>query len=163
MIAAVLNRMIAYNGTDTRRVAHALKVFAFAHALSGDMEPRARRTLLLAAILHDIGIHNAERKYQSSAGPYQELEGPPVAREILAAEGVPPETVERACFLIGHHHSYAAVDGEDFQILIEADFLVNIDEDRLPVDAIRTIRDRYFRTAAGRAALTALYGTLSAE
>ena len=41
-----------------------------------------------AAILHDIGIHEAERKHGSSSGRLQELEGPPIARAILEASNV---------------------------------------------------------------------------
>ena len=150
--------MIGYFGTDTRQVAHALKVFALAEALSGGLEAEKRQTLLVAAILHDIGIPNAERKYHSSAGPYQEREGPPVARRILREEGMPAAMTERVCFLIGHHHSYGKIDNSDFQILVEADFLVNMDEDRMPPDAIRSIREKYFKTRAGQAALDSLYG-----
>lgn len=157
MIPAVLDRMIAYFGADVRRVNHALKVFGFAQALSGHLDEKSRRVLLLAAILHDIGIRNAELRYHSSAGKYQELEGPPVAREMLEAEGVPPEEIRRICFLIGHHHTYSDIDGEDYQILVEADFLVNIFEDGLGPDAARTIRDKYFRTDGGLAAISRLY------
>ena len=32
-----------------------------------------------------------------------------------------PPDVERICFIIGHHHTYKAIDGLDFQILVEAD------------------------------------------
>ena len=40
--------------------------------------------------------------------------------------------VERICYLIGHHHTYKDVDGADYQLLLEADFLVNAYEDALP-------------------------------
>ena len=158
IIPSMLSRMIAYFGTDTRRVNHTLKVFGFAQALSGHLDEKSRRILLLAAILHDIGIKNAQLKYHSSAGNYQELEGPPVAREMLGAEGLPPEETERICYLIGHHHTYSAIDGTDYQILIEADFLVNIFEDGLGPDAARTIREKHFRTPGGRAVISRLYG-----
>ena len=39
--------------------------------------------ILPAAYLHDIGIQEAERKYQSTAARYQEELGPPIARDIL--------------------------------------------------------------------------------
>ena len=44
-----------------------------------------------AAVLHDIGIREAERKHGSSAGKYQEVEGPPIARRILEKLSVDPE------------------------------------------------------------------------
>ena len=48
--------------------------------------------ILSAAYLHDIGIHEAERKYQSTAARYQEEEGPPIAREILIKLGAREES-----------------------------------------------------------------------
>ncbi len=71
------------------------------------------------------GIHVAERKYGKSASHYQETEGPPVAHEILTSLDFNPETIDRVCFIISKHHTFTAVDGIDFQLLVEADFLVN--------------------------------------
>ena len=62
------------------------------------------------------------------------------------------------CYLVGHHHTYENIDGMDYQILVEADFLVNFYEDQLPAGAIRTAREKIFRTAAGRELCALLYG-----
>ena len=83
-----------------------------------------------AALLHDIGIHEAERRHGSSAGPYQEQEGPAVACPLLSAAGADESEIERICWLIAHHHSCQAGENTDFRILLEADFLVNADEDK---------------------------------
>lgn len=154
----VLRRMADYNGTDARRIGHALKVYGYAWMIGGKLPDAPRRSLLTAAVLHDIGIHNAEQKHHSSAGPFQELEGPPVAREILIGLNAPADLIERVCFLVGHHHSYADVEGADFQALIEADFLVNIEEDGLSQEAAATIGRKYFRTEQGKCLLTSLFG-----
>ncbi len=66
--------------------------------------------------------------------------------------------IERICFLIGHHHTYKDVDGEDYQLLLEADFLVNAYEDGLSPKALTTFREKVFRTASGTAMLNAIYG-----
>lgn len=161
-LSDVLRRMAAYNGTDTRRIGHALKVHGYAQMIGGKLPDAQRRSLLTAAVLHDIGIHNAEQKHHSSAGTFQELEGPPVAREILTELDAPADLIERVCFLVGHHHSYADVDGADFQALIEADFLVNIEEDGLSQEAAAIIGRKYFRTKTGKRLLASLFG-LSAE
>ena len=150
--------MIGYLGSDMRRINHALKVYAFAKTLSGELPDPERETLLLAAILHDIGIRNAELKYNSSAGEYQELEGPPVARELLEAEGVEPAIIDRVCFLVGNHHSYTKIDGTDFQMLVEADLLVNFYEDHLPSGAVRLLKEKYFKTQAGIRCVLNIYG-----
>lgn len=160
MVSKVLNQMIAYFGRDTRRINHALKVYGYAKAISGNEQIDANTRLVteLAAILHDIGIKEAERKYNSSAGKYQELEGPPIAEELMSTEGVERAVADRVCYLVGNHHSYNKIDGIDFQILVEADFLVNIDEEAMDAGAIRSIKDKYFKTAAGLKIVESLYG-----
>ena len=93
-----------------KRYEHTLNVKKMAVKLAkiyGEDEERAA----LAALLHDIGIHEAERQHSSSAGPYQEQEGPAVARPLLSAAGADESEIERICWLIAHHHSCQA--GED--------------------------------------------------
>ena len=58
----------------------------------------------------------------------------------------------------GHHHTYNQIDGLDFQILVEADFLVNIFEDKMNVDQIASIRKQYFKTKTGIELLQSVYG-----
>ncbi len=155
----VLAAMIRYNGTDARRIAHAMKVWGYSKAIAEleRLSPGKRETLSYAAILHDIGIHNAERIHGSNAGSFQELEGPPVARELLATIGLPGDIVARVLFLVGNHHSYGKVDGADFRILVEADFIVNAEEDALDARAIAAARGNVFRTAGGIATLDGLF------
>jgi hypothetical protein len=159
MIFQVMKGMIDYFHDDVRRINHALKVFNFSMLLSADegMEPAAKETLAYASLLHDIGIKEAERKHGSTAGNFQELEGPPAAREILEKMEIDPTVIERICFLIGHHHSYSYIDGKDFQILVEADFLVNIFEDDINQAEIESIRKKIFKTFSGNALLTKMY------
>lgn len=154
-----LTRMIDYFGTDVRRINHALKVNSFAR-LIGQKEGVTAAVLEiidLSSILHDIGIPVSEQKYQSSAGRYQEIEGPPIARQILKSLGASTEIVDRVCYLIGNHHTYTKIDGIDFQILVEADFLVNFYEDEMGANAIRSARDKYFKTGAGINLLIGMY------
>lgn len=158
MIHEVLNEMMGYFGTDVRRINHALMVYGFASAIarSENLSDQTLDIIEIAAVLHDIGIPESERKYGSCIGKYQEIEGPPIAGAILEKLGVAPETIERVCFLIGHHHSYNKIDGVDFQILVEADFLVNIFEDGL-LESVESIRDRYFKTPSGTRLLLQMY------
>ena len=39
--------------------------------------------------------------------------------------------IEQICYLVGHHHTYTNIEGIDYQILVEIDFLVNFYEDKL--------------------------------
>jgi len=143
--------MIKYFKNDVRRINHALKVFSFARLIgkAEGLDSKKQYILEAAALLHDIGIKVCEQKYDSTAGHLQEIEGPEVAKEILSPMNIEKETLERILFLIGNHHSYSKIDDIDFQILVEADFLVNIYEDSMEVETIKTIRDKYFKTKIG--------------
>jgi uncharacterized protein len=155
----VMDAMIAHFGRDVRRINHALKVHAFAVLIAcHEVEDlRTREIIGIVALLHDIGIHEAEQKYQSTAGNYQEIEGPPIARKILIGLGVPADTTDRVCFITGNHHTYNKIDGLDFQILVEADFLVNICEDEMKREAIGSVEEKVFKTTTGRSLLERMY------
>jgi HD superfamily phosphodiesterase len=112
-----------------------------------------------AAYLHDIGIPEAERKYGSSSGHYQELEGPAVAREILQKLSVRKEMADEICDIIGHHHSPRKEETLNFQILCEADWLVNIEEEGIPKERekIEELIGKVFRTVTGKQLAEKLY------
>ena len=151
--------MIAYYAGDVRRINHFLKVYGFAKAI-GEMEGLDESTqeiIEIAALTHDIGIKNSEKKYNSSAGNYQQIEGPPEAKKLLAELGIESGVIDRVCWLIAHHHTYTRVDGLDYQILLEADFLVNADEGGLARAAIENMRQSVFRTGAGVRLLDSIY------
>lgn len=159
MTENILLKMIQYFGTDTRRIKHALKVYGFASTIARS-EQLAEDELFIvdiAAVLHDIGIKVAERKYNSSSGTYQEIEGPEVAKTLLSEFNLNNDILERICYIIGNHHTYTKIDGIDFQILVEADFLVNIYEDEIVQDAITSIRQKYFTTPTGISMLESMY------
>jgi hypothetical protein len=150
--------MIEYLGGDARLVNHFLKVYAYAKAI-GELEKlddRTQETLEAAAIVHDIGIPPSIQKYGSAAGKYQETEGPPIAEKMLADLGYDEPTTRRVSYLVGHHHTYTGVDGLDYQILLEADFLVNADEGHLSRADIEG-KMGFFRTEAGKRLLRQIY------
>lgn len=125
--------MTKYYQGDPKRIQHFLKVHSFAK-LIGEGESLAEEnlfTLEAAALVHDIGIKPAEEKFGSCEGKLQEQEGPAPARKMLTALGFESEIIDRVCYLIAHHHTFAPVDGMDYRILLEADMLVNLYEDCL--------------------------------
>jgi HD superfamily phosphohydrolase len=159
MTNEILGLMIEYNGNDVRRINHSIKVFSFAQYI-GNKENCNQKTQAIieySAILHDIGIHKAEEKYHSSAGEYQEKEGPGIAKELIENLGISDEIKERVYYLIGNHHSYNKIDGIDFQILVEADFIVNIFEDSIEKSSINSIKDKIFKTETGISLLEKMY------
>ena len=159
-IALVINKMIEYYQNDPKRINHFLKVYSFCKAIGygEELDERTQYTVELSGVVHDIGIKISEEKYGSSAGKYQEQEGPALADKLLRQLNVENEIIERVCFLVGHHHTYNAVDGIDYQILIEADFLVNAYEDNLSKAAILNIKNKIIKTKTGTNILKQLYG-----
>lgn len=154
-----LQLMICYFGDDARRINHAIKVFGFAQTIAKaeNLSNEKKYIVELAAIFHDIGIHEAERKYNSSAGKYQEIEGPAIAKQLLQELAIDHEVIDRVCFLVGNHHTYTKIDDIDFQILVEADFIVNIYEDEMPVSSIESVLEKYFKTESGREIIQSMY------
>lgn len=158
-IIKVLDSMILYDTGDVRRINHFLKVYGFAKAIGAmeGLDGATQKILEIAALVHDIGIRNSELKYNCSDGKYQQMEGPPEAKKMLEALGIDEGIIERVCWLVAHHHTYTDIDGSDYQILVEADFLVNIYEDKLPAEPIRRIREKIFQTQSGTRILESMY------
>ena len=111
-----------------------------------------------AALTHDIGIRNSEKKYGTCTGKQQEVEGPPEAEKLLQSLGFDAAVTERVCWLIAHHHTYNNIDSADYQILVEADFLVNLYEDGVSPEAVKTAYSRIFKTQAGKNICRTMYG-----
>lgn len=160
MTGQAIMEMIKINGSDTRRINHALKVLGFARCiadneqLSGD----ALQIVELAAVLHDIAIRHCEQTYGSCGGRLQEREGPAIARPILEHCSASPVVSQRVEYIIAHHHTYTNVDGIDYQIIIEADFLVNRDEADFSHEAFVSFYNRYFKTTAGKELARLMFG-----
>ena len=148
----VATEMIKYYAGDKKRINHFIKVHGYAKAI-GEAEALDERTV------HDIGIKISEEKYNSSAGKYQEIEGPPIAEEMLTKLGYDKNVIERVSYLVGHHHTYSNIDGIDYQILVEADFLVNIDEDEMTKETAENVREKIFKTKSGTQMLDNLFLT----
>ena len=159
MYEKILESMITYFGNDVRRINHALKVWSFARIIAENekLNQFYKDVIDYTAILHDIGIKEAERKYKSNAGNYQEKEGPAIAKDILIKNGVDNATIERVCFIIGHHHTYSKIDAIDFQIIVEADFLVNIYEDDMKKEIVGKVKQNYFKTVTGLKLINTMY------
>lgn len=153
--------MIDYNNGDPKRIQHTTKVHAYA-SLIGKCEGLDNEMLFIlesAALVHDIGIRASERKYGHQNGKLQEQEGPAVARDLLMRiGGYSEQQIERICWLIAHHHTYHVCEEIDYQILIEADFLVNLYEDNESMNAMRAVHRNIFRTESGTRMLETMFG-----
>lgn len=160
LLAALSMEMIQYYQGDPRRIQHFLKVHSLARLIGQGEKLDAEKQFLLetAALVHDIGIKQAEKKYGKCGGKLQEQEGPGEASKMLKRLGFENAIIERVCYLVGHHHTYSNISGEDYQILVEADFLVNFYEDQTNLAAIKAVYDKIFVTETGKKLCRILYG-----
>jgi len=149
--ARVRAAMEEYFGADRRRIDHALRVTGYASEILLH-EPGDRELVLATAYLHDIGIPEAERKHGSCAGPLQEIEGPPVARGILEQLGYEEPFIAEACAIIASHHSPGEVETDNFRIIWDADWLVNLGDEYDVTDGekVAGLIGRIFMTETGK-------------
>ena len=151
-------KMISYDHGCPGRIQHFLKVHSFAKtiAVSEHLDEKTLFITEAAAIVHDIGIRLCLEKYGDGNGKLQEKEGPALAEQMLSELGFEKDVIERVSFLVGHHHTYTGIDGLDYQILVEADFLVNLYEEEATEQGIRTAYFKYFKTKGGKSLLRQL-------
>ena len=163
MTEKIIEKMIVlYNG-NLKDINHFIKVFTFA-SLIGKLESvdeSTQRILEIAAIVHDISCPLCRQKYGNTNGKLQEEESEPLLRDFLEEFELPKHVEERIIFLVGHHHTYSNVEGLDYQILLEADFLVNAGESSKYSLAVDSFREKVFKTPSGRRLLDEMYGTSS--
>ncbi|MDR1147453.1 MAG: HD domain-containing protein [Spirochaetaceae bacterium] len=155
----ILNLMIDYNGGDVKRINHALKVFAFAQTIGRDENcgDRTQAIIEYASILHDIGLRRAEEVYKSDILKYHEELAPKIAEKLIGDLEIESDIKERVYFLIGNHHSYKKIDDIDFQILVEADLIVNMYEDDYSFETIASVKQKIFKTKTGKTLLDSMY------
>lgn len=140
-------------------IQHFLKVHAFARLIGSKegLDDKTLHILETASIVHDIGIVPSLRVYGDDAGRHQEELGPEEAEKLLAALGYDADVIARVSLLVSRHHTYTDILGMDHQILIEADFLVNLFENQASQEAIVHADQTIFATITGRALLHTMF------
>ncbi len=154
--------MISYNNADPMRIQHTTKVHVYARLIGhGEgLDEETQFILESAALVHDIGVRASEKKYGHQNGKLQEQESPAVARELLTRLGCyTDQQIERICWLVAHHHTYHVSKDMDYQILIEADFMVNLFEDSESANAVRAVRRNIFKKESGIRIFETMFGT----
>ena len=158
-ISDAIEKMIDFSHGNLHDIDHFLKVWAYAAAIGKqeELDERTQQTLELAAIVHDIACPLCRIKYGNTDGKNQERESAPLVETFFAGMPDGAADVARISFLVSHHHTYTNVDGPDYQILLEADFLVNAGESAYSRTAIENAKARVFRTAAGIRLIDSIY------
>lgn len=157
-ISHAIEKMIAFYRGDLHDINHFLKVWAFAKNIGEQegLDARTQETLELTAIVHDISCPLCREKYGNADGKNQERESAPLVEKFFEGDDCNAD-VQRISWLVSHHHTYTDVDGIDYRILLEADFLVNAGESGYSRTAIESAKKQFFRTAAGIRLLDSIY------
>ena len=158
-ISQILVKMIDYSAGNRKDINHLMKVHSYARIIGkGEgLSEELQKITEIAAIVHDIACPLCRNKYGNTNGKYQEAEGPALTESFLADTGLTREEIARIAYLVGHHHTYEGVEGLDYQILLEADYLVNADESGYSRENILHMRDTVFQTKTGTALLESIY------
>lgn len=155
----LIQKMIDFYQGNKHDVAHFMKVYAYAETigLSEGLDERTQKTLEYAAIVHDIACPICRVKYGNTNGKYQEAESEALLIPFLEEFDMDDEMKDRIIYLVSHHHTYTNVDGIDYRILLEADFLVNAGESGYSKEMIENARENIFFTEAGTRLLDSMY------
>ena len=151
IIAEILEKMIAFSEGNIHDIDHLTRVWTYAKTI-GELEELDADTqfiLEVAAITHDIACPLCREKYGNTNGKLQELEGGPMVKTFLSDTGLDEGQIERIAWLIGHHHTLSEIDGLDYQILIEADYIANASENGYSKENVKNFMATIMKTETG--------------
>ena len=159
-VSEIMEKMIAFSEGNVHDIDHLIRVWTYAKMI-GELEKLDAETqfiLEIAAITHDIACPLCREKYGSTNGKYQEREGEPMVRIFLADTDMSIEQINRIAWLVAHHHTFSDIDGLDYQILVEADYIANASENGYSRENIRNFMEKIMRSESGKRILTAVTG-----
>ena len=158
-ISQLMEQMIVFSNGNLHDITHFITVWTYAKTI-GELEGLDADTQYLleaTAIVHDIACPFCREKYGRADGKLQEKEGPALVRAFLADSGMTEARVERIAYLVGHHHTLTGIDGMDYQILIEADYLVNASEKTYSPANVQNFMNTSMKTESGKKLAKALF------
>ena len=152
-------KMISRAEGNLHDIEHFLKVWGYARTISKAEELSSFRQEVVetAAIVHDISCPYCRRKYGSAPWDKQEAESAALLAEFFQGEDMAGDVKNRVVYLVSHYHTPALIDDVDFQILIEADYLVNASEHGFSKEKIKEFGNAWFRTETGRKLLQTMF------
>ena len=159
-IAEFMEKMIVFSKENMHDIDHFMKVWAYAKTI-GELEnidDETQYILEIAALTHDIACPLCREKYGNTNGKYQEEEGAWLVKNFLADMGLTSVQIERVAYLVGHHHTFQRIDGLDYQILIEADFIVNAAESAYSKENIANFAETIMRTNSAKRITAEVFG-----
>ena len=159
LIATSIEKMIDFYEGNIHYIDHFLKVWALAKTIgeAEGLDQKTQELLKITAVVHDIACPLCREKYGNTNGKHQEEESTPLVEAFLNELSVGTLDVERVKWLVTHHHTYTNVSGMDYQILLEADFLVNAGESGYSKKSIENFCNKIFHTTTGTHLLKSMY------
>ena len=152
MISKIMEKMIMFSDGNIHDIDHLIRVWTYAKMI-GELEGLDSQTQFLlevAAITHDIACPLCREKYGNTNGKLQEQEGEVMVRGFLSGMGMSDEQIKRISFLVGHHHTFIDIDGIDYQILLEADYIANAAENGYSQQNIENFIQKVMKTESGK-------------
>ena len=168
-IAEIMKKMIDFSDSNIHDIDHFIRVWTYARTIAEleSLDAETQYILEVAAITHDIACPLCREKYGSTNGKHQETEGAPMVRDFLRDTGMTEAQIDRVAFLVGHHHTftdvrgkdytYTGVDGLDYQILLEADYIANASENGYERRSVENFIHKIMRTESGKALAKAVF------
>ena len=158
-IAEIMKKMINLSDGNIHDIDHFIRVWTYARTIAEleGLDAETQDILEVAAITHDIACPLCREKYGNTNGKHQETEGASMVRDFLQDTGLTEAQIDRVAFLVGHHHTFTDVQGSDYQILLEADYIVNASENQYRRENLETFLSRVMKTDSGRQILRSVF------
>lgn len=158
-ISQIMTKMLAFSNGNLHDIDHFIRVWAYAKTIgeSEKLDPETQYILEAAAITHDIACPLCRKKYGNTNGKHQETEGARMVREFFRDSGMTEQQIARIAFLVGHHHTFTNVDGADYQILLEADYIANASENGYSRENIENFMNRIAKTKSGKELISQVF------
>ena len=159
MISQIMEKMIAFSDGNIHDIDHLIRVWTYSKTIGEQegLDAQTQFVLEVAAITHDIACPLCREKYGNTNGKHQEQEGEVIVRGFLAGIGISEEQIERVAYLVGHHHTFICIDGIDYQILVEADYIANATENGFSHQNVENFMQKVMKTESGKRILKSIF------
>lgn len=151
LVAQIATKMILVSHGNHHDIRHFQEVFAYASiicTLEGVNSEQSFNTRV-AALLHDIACPFL-REEKGYCDPHEQEDlGTGYATAFLMGFGLQDFYIRKIVHLVGIHHSWDKADSIEAQILMEADFIVNAQEQELDSQKVLDVRNKFFKTNSG--------------
>ena len=145
-VSEVIKKMVAYSEGNLHDINHFMKVYAYAKTIAEgeNLNPELQKLVEVTAVVHDIACPLCRVKYGNTNGKHQEEESAALLEEFFKDSDLPKEFTDRVSYIVSHHHTIDGIDGIDYQIMIEADYLVNADESNFSGNNVRNMLEKSY-------------------